>query len=173
MHLKEFGSRPCISYTTYKPCLSPVQIQEKTCVHVYSSCLLPDLPHLVDKEDGYDHQNDDNHCPAHCSCNYCTPSLSCKDTEEERLASSNLKCHLKYCKSCCTHLLALLALTFPPPSAVRSQSPQQLPQTVLLPPPPPNWTCQETEHSPQSSTPCSRQCPGREGAAKRHSWLLR
>ena len=75
-------------------------------------------------------------------------------------------------KSCWTHLLALLVLIFPLPPAFPSQSPRQLPQTVLLPPPLPNWTCQETEHFPQSSTPCSRQCPGRGGAAKRCSWLL-
>ena len=77
----------------------------------------------------------------------------------------------KHCESCWTHLLALLVLTFPPPPPVPLQSPQQLPQTVPLPPPLPSWTCQKTDHSPQRSTPCSRQCPGRRGAAKRHSWL--
>ena len=175
MHLKEFGSRPYNSYTTYKP-PSKYSTKQLLCVHVYSSCLLPDSPHLVDKEDGNNHQNDDNHCPAHCSCNYCnhnTPSYSCIDTEEEEISFFKSQVSHKYCKSCWTHLLSLLALTFPPPPAVRSQSPRQLPQTVPLPPPPPNWTCQETEHSPQSSTLCSRLCPGRRGAAKRRSWLPR
>lgn len=92
------------------------------------------------------------------------------ERERERRERSFFKpqVSLKYCKSCWMHLLEL---TFLPPPPVRSQSPQQLPQTVPLPPPFPSWTCQETEHSLQRSTPCNRQCPVRRGAAKRHSWL--
>ena len=68
-------------------------------IHIctYSS-LQPDSPHLADKEDGYDHQNDENHSPTHCSCNYCNrnaPSYSCKNTEEREISFFKSQVSLK------------------------------------------------------------------------------